>query len=71
MKSEKYNDTLEKNMILKLREVLSELPDFVRTYFRGIDQRTAMRTKLGYAYDLRIFFYYVVEIGRASCRERV
>jgi len=61
MKSEKYNDTLEKNMILKLREVLSELPDFVRTYFRGIDQRTAMRTKLGYAYDLRIFFYYVVD----------
>ena len=42
-----------------MREVLDTLPRFCRQYFRGIEQRTSARTRLGYAYDLRIFFEFL------------
>ncbi|MBQ5951768.1 MAG: tyrosine-type recombinase/integrase [Lachnospiraceae bacterium] len=45
----------------KLRELIADLPSFVGTFFRGIDQQTASRTKISYAYDLRIFFQYLKE----------
>ncbi len=45
----------------KLRELIAELPAFVGTFFRGIDQTTASRTRISYAYDLRIFFTYLKE----------
>lgn len=43
----------------KLREVLSELPAFALSFFRGIEPRTSSRTRLGYGYDLRIFFEFL------------
>ena len=41
----------------KLREVLSELPSFTLSFFRGIEPRTSSRTRLGYGYDLRIYLW--------------
>ena len=46
---------------MKLRELLTELPKFCGQFFRGIDQTTSSRTKIAYAYDLRIFFEYLLE----------
>ncbi len=43
----------------KLRELLQELPAFTLTFFRGIEPRTSSRTRLGYGYDLRIFFEFL------------
>lgn len=43
----------------KLRELLKELPQYVSTYMTGIAQLTSSRTRLAYAYDLRIFFRYL------------
>lgn len=45
----------------KMREVLAQLPPFCRQYFRGIEDSTGARTRLGYAYDLRIFFDFLKE----------
>lgn len=45
----------------KIRELLRELPPFCEDYFRGIEPRTSMETRLKYAYDLRIFFDFLVK----------
>lgn len=49
----------------KMRDVMRELPPFCRQYFRGIEDTTGARTRLGYAYDLRIFFDFLKENNRA------
>ncbi len=57
----------------KLREVLSELPSFTLSFFRGIEPRTSSRTRLGYGYDLRIFFEFLQQynpaIGKMKLRD--
>lgn len=63
--SENYHEDERKRNILKLRDLLMELPDFCFDYFRGIEPTTAERTRLGYAHDLRIFFNYIVENKRS------
>lgn len=48
-----------------LRSVLDTLPKFCLEYFRGIEHRTSLLTRLNYAYDLRLFFKYMdEELGR-------
>ncbi len=58
-KDEKYFNEQDKINTLKMREVLDTLPRFLRAYFRGIEPTTSARTRLGYAYDLRVFFEYL------------
>ncbi|MGL5259282.1 MAG: tyrosine-type recombinase/integrase [Lachnospiraceae bacterium] len=55
-----YHDQLQKDNIKKLREIISTLPPFCSQYFRGMDNSIASRTKLAYAYDLRLFFQFLV-----------
>ena len=43
----------------KLKGVLSELPDFCKTLFIGINNTTGPLTRLNYAYDLRLFFIFL------------
>ena len=45
--------------ILRMREVIKELPDFCEEFFVGISSRTSTLTRLNYAYDLRTFFNYL------------
>ena len=58
-----YHDETDLKNTVKLREVLSELPPFASDYFRGIIASTSTRTRLSYAYDIRIFFRYVLEVN--------
>ncbi len=44
----------------KLRNLLEEMPGFCKDYFRGIDNSTSIRTRVGYAYDLRTFFRFLI-----------
>lgn len=52
----------EKNIehTLKLREILSTMPPFAKDYFRGIEPTTTTRTRISYAYDIRIFFQFLI-----------
>ncbi|MBO5336880.1 MAG: tyrosine-type recombinase/integrase [Lachnospiraceae bacterium] len=59
MKSDNYHDEQNKQNILKFRAVLDTLPSFCRTYFRGIEDYTSTRTRLAYAYDIRLFFEFL------------
>lgn len=43
----------------KLRELIQDLPPFCSTFFRGIEPRTSTRTRIAYAYDLKIFFDFL------------
>ncbi len=56
-----YHDEQSKQNILKMRAVLDTLPPFCRTFFRGIEEYTSPRTRLAYAYDIRLFFEYLHE----------
>lgn len=42
-----------------MREILETLPHFCKDYFRGIEHYTSARTRLAYAYDLRVFFEFM------------
>lgn len=58
----KQTDYFEQRNIdntLKLREIRRDLPRFCDEFFIGIENRTTPLTRLEYAYDLRIFFYYL------------
>ena len=54
-----YHEQQNIKNITKMREVLDTLPEFCKQYFRGIENITSARTRLGYALDLRIFFEFL------------
>ena len=56
-----YHEEQNRKNILKIREVLSTLPPFCKDFFRGIEEYTSTRTRLAYAYDLRVFFEFLHE----------
>lgn len=60
-KKTNYHDEENKKNILKMREVLSTLPPFCKQFFRGIENQTSARTRLAYAYDVRLFFEFLHE----------
>ena len=56
-----YHDQKKAAEIQRLREILAELPPFLNMYFMSLNDQTSSLTRLGYAYDLRIFFNFLVE----------
>lgn len=46
---------------LHLREVLNTLPAFAKDYFRAVEPTTSAKTRISYAYDIRVFFYFLIE----------
>ena len=50
---------------VKLREFLKELPPYVKDYFRAKEPTTSDKTRLSYAYDLRVFFRFLKESNPA------
>lgn len=57
--NQNYHDQMNKANIEKMRSVLNDLPKFCKQFFRGIENTTSTRTRLGYALDLRIFFEFL------------
>lgn len=56
-----YHEQTDMENILKLREVLKTLPVFARDYFRAIESTTTTKTRISYAYDIRIFFQFLID----------
>lgn len=56
-----YHEQTDIQNTLKLREVLKTLPDFCRDYFRAMDAVTTTKTRISYAYDIRIFFQFLLD----------
>ena len=55
-----YFDGRNKSVTLKIRAIREELPSFCNEYFIGVENSTTPLTRLAYAYDLRIFFDYLL-----------
>lgn len=56
-----YHEQAYIDNTLRLREVLKTLPPFVKDFFRAIEPTTSSRTRISYAYDLRVFFNFLIE----------
>lgn len=55
-----YHEENKIKQTLKLREILSTMPPFCKDYFRGIEPTTTTKTRISYAYDIRIFFQFLL-----------
>ena len=60
-----YFNERDKKNVQRLRELRDELPEFCEEFFIGIEPLTTVLTRLYYAYDLRIFFDYLLHNVRA------
>ena len=54
-----YHDKLKVINTQKLRNLIGELPSFCSDFFRGIEPTTSVKTRIAYAYDLKVFFYFL------------
>ena len=54
-----YHEQKDIENIKKLRGLIKDLPSFCADFFRGIEPLTSTRTRIAYAYDLRIFFDFL------------
>jgi len=55
-----YHEEQNRQNITRLREHLKALPPFLGEFFRSRADYTSARTRLGYAYDLKLFFSFLV-----------
>lgn len=55
-----YKKEINQKLLIRLRTMQKELPYFTKDFFRAISERTSIMTRLGYAYDLKLFFYYLI-----------
>lgn len=59
MKELPYYEQIDRKNIQKLRIMIQKLPLFCPAFFRGIEPFTSSRTRIAYAYDLKIFFDFL------------
>ena len=55
-----YHQSTSNQNTVKLRELLKTMPSFCRDYFRGIEPTTTAKTRIGYGYDIRTFFSFLL-----------
>ena len=60
MTSDYYKQT-QIDQTLRLREVLKTLPPFAKDYFRAMEPKSSAKTRINYAYDIRVFFHFLLE----------
>lgn len=56
-----YHQQKDIENVKHLRQLVKELPHFCGDFFRGIEPRTSSRTRIAYAYDLKVFFDFLLK----------
>lgn len=56
-----YHEQTKRNLTIRLRELLSELPGYVTDFFRARETTTSVKTRISYAYDIKIFLNYLLQ----------
>lgn len=59
--SKTYHEQAYIDNTLRLREILKTMPPFAKDYFRAIEPKSSAKTRISYAYDIRIFFHFLIE----------
>ena len=60
-KPHNYHEQSQIDQTLRLREVLKTLPPFAKDYFRAMEPKSSAKTRINYAYDIRVFFHFLLE----------
>lgn len=55
-----YSKQVYMDNTIRLRELQTTLPSFCKEYFRALEPRTSVRTRLSYGYDIRLFFQFLI-----------
>jgi site-specific recombinase XerD len=61
MSNKNYFEVRNINTIKRLEQIEKDLPYFCYEFFLGIENTTTALTRLNYAYDLRIFFDFIIK----------
>ena len=61
MKEKAYHEKVNNRNEVHLRELCAKLPVFCKQFFIGIESTTSSRTRIAYAYDLHVFFEYLIQ----------
>lgn len=56
-----YHEQQKIKLTIQLRTLLEQSPRFLGEFFRGITNKTGIKTRIAYAYDLKIFFTYITQ----------
>lgn len=64
-------DDINKANIKKLRGNIRLLPSFVSEFFIGIADTTSIYTRIGYTYDLKLFFEYLISEEPSFYKENI
>ncbi|MCI8628712.1 MAG: tyrosine-type recombinase/integrase [Firmicutes bacterium] len=56
-----YHEQQKISNTIRLRAILEESPYFLGEFFRNIANTTSIKTRVVYAYDLKIFFTYITQ----------
>ncbi len=67
MMEQKYYEEQDRKNIEKIRNIQEQLPAFCKAFFHDIADYTSSRTRVAYAYDLKVFFEFLHEYN-AVCR---
>lgn len=59
-KNHTYHEQKEINNTRQLRQLLTQLPPYAKDYFRAVEQKTSAKTRISYAYDLQVFFRFLM-----------
>lgn len=65
---QKYYEEQDQKNIEKIRHIQEQLPSFCKSFFHDIADYTSTRTRVAYAYDLKVFFDFLHE-NNAVCRK--
>ena len=60
-----YHEKLNIKNTKKLRDLISKLPRFCSDFFRGMEPTTSAKTRIAYAYDLKVFFEFLCDTNPA------
>lgn len=55
-------EEINRKNLSKVKEIIAPLPSYVSDYFVARRTNTTIRTRLSYAYDIRKFFYWLVDV---------
>ena len=68
MPEKSYYEEQNSKGLNHLRELMETLPPFTSEFFRSLSQRnTSIRTRINYAYDLRLFFKFLIDNNPELC----
>ncbi len=70
-KQRTYHEQTTIDYTLRLREILKTLPPFTHDFFRAIEPTSSIRTRMNYAYDIRVFYHYLMDQFSAADLEQL